>query len=63
MKVQRSVQGFAHDDLYAFLTRDLTATIFQISGDVPSPRVGHVSAFVSRGLEGLPVLARQSGRG
>lgn len=34
-------------DLYSFSTRDLSATLLQTSGEVPSPRVGHASALVS----------------
>lgn len=30
-----------------FSTRDLSATLLQTSGEVPSPRVGHAGALVS----------------
>lgn len=34
------------NDLYLFSTRDLSATLLQTAGEVPSPRVGHASALV-----------------
>lgn len=37
----------ARNDLYMFSTRDLSATLLQTSGEIPSPRVGHASALVS----------------
>src|SRR6266404_4056029 len=43
--------GLVHEsprnDLYVFSTRDLSATLLQTSGEIPSPRVGHASALVS----------------
>lgn len=41
------VQDSARNDLYVFSTRDLSATLLQTSGEVPSPRVGHAGALVS----------------
>ena len=35
------------NDLYSFNTRELSVTLFQTAGEVPSPRVGHASALVS----------------
>lgn len=37
----------ARNDLYLFSTRDLSATLLQTGGEIPSPRVGHASALVS----------------
>jgi len=43
--------GLVHEnvraDMYLFSTRDLTATLLETVGDLPPPRVGHVSALVS----------------
>jgi hypothetical protein len=41
------VREAARNDLYLFSTRDLSATLLQTGGEVPSPRVGHASALVS----------------
>ncbi|KAH8990140.1 hypothetical protein EDB86DRAFT_3065324 [Lactarius hatsudake] len=41
------VHESARNDLYMFSTRDLSATLLQTSGEIPSPRVGHASALVS----------------
>ncbi|KAI0066487.1 hypothetical protein BV25DRAFT_1820444 [Artomyces pyxidatus] len=41
------VHESARNDLYVFSTRDLSATLLQTSGEIPSPRVGHASALVS----------------
>lgn len=41
------VREAARNDLYLFSTRDLSATLIQTTGEVPSPRVGHASAIVS----------------
>ncbi|KAI0275149.1 hypothetical protein BC834DRAFT_965581 [Gloeopeniophorella convolvens] len=41
------VHESARNDLYVFSTRDLSATLLQTSGELPSPRVGHASALVS----------------
>ncbi|KAH7885957.1 hypothetical protein F5I97DRAFT_1808782 [Phlebopus sp. FC_14] len=41
------VRETARNDLYLFNTRDLSATLVQTAGEVPSPRVGHASALVS----------------
>ena len=38
----------ARNDLYQFSTRDLSATLLQACGEIPSPRVGHVSALAGR---------------
>ncbi|KAL4241731.1 hypothetical protein ABKN59_000783 [Abortiporus biennis] len=40
------VRDTVRNDLYLFSTRDLSATLLQTSGEVPSPRVGHASALV-----------------
>lgn len=40
----------ARNDLYLFSTRDLSATLLQTAGEVPSSRVGHASALVSNVL-------------
>lgn len=34
------------NDLYLISTRDLSATLLQTTGEIPSPRVGHASALV-----------------
>ncbi|KAI0324881.1 galactose oxidase [Cubamyces sp. BRFM 1775] len=44
------VQETATNDVYAISVRDLSATLLQTRGDVPSPRVGHASALVARVL-------------
>lgn len=41
------VREAARNDLYLFSTRDLSATLVQTAGEIPSPRVGHASAIVS----------------
>jgi len=41
------VHESARNDLYVFSTRDLSATLLQTSGEIPSPRVGHAAALVS----------------
>jgi hypothetical protein len=41
------VHESARNDLYVFSTRDLSATLLQTSGEVPTPRVGHAGALVS----------------
>jgi Galactose oxidase, central domain len=41
------VRETARNDLYLFSTRDLSATLLQTGGELPSPRVGHASALVS----------------
>ncbi|KAF7981180.1 hypothetical protein HWV62_34967 [Athelia sp. TMB] len=41
------VREAARNDLYLFSTRDLSATLLQTAGEIPSPRVGHASALVS----------------
>ncbi|KAH9046305.1 hypothetical protein EDB84DRAFT_1586938 [Lactarius hengduanensis] len=41
------VHESARNDLYMFSTRDLSATLLQTSGEIPTPRVGHASALVS----------------
>jgi hypothetical protein len=35
------------NDLYVFSTGDISATLLQTSGDVPSPRVGHASVLAN----------------
>ncbi|KAI0285414.1 hypothetical protein BGY98DRAFT_945813 [Russula aff. rugulosa BPL654] len=39
------VHDSARNDLYVFSTRDLSATLLQTSGEIPSPRVGHAGAL------------------
>ena len=41
------VRESVRNDLYSFSTRELSATLLQTAGEVPSPRVGHASALVS----------------
>lgn len=41
------VREAARNDLYLFSSRDLSATLLQTAGELPSPRVGHASALVS----------------
>lgn len=41
------VREAARNDLYLFSIRDLSATLVQTAGEIPSPRVGHASAIVS----------------
>lgn len=41
------VRETARNDLYLFSTRDLSATLVQTAGEIPSSRVGHASAIVS----------------
>jgi len=41
------VREFARNDLYLFSTHDLSATLLQTCGEIPSPRVGHASAIIS----------------
>ncbi|KZT01751.1 uncharacterized protein LAESUDRAFT_730922 [Laetiporus sulphureus 93-53] len=42
--------GLVHDtvrnELYLLSTRDLSATLLQTAGEIPSPRVGHASALI-----------------
>ncbi len=40
------VRETVRNDLYLISTRDLSATLLQTSGEIPSPRVGHASALV-----------------
>jgi len=46
--------GLARDsvrnDLYCINARENMATVWQVQGDIPSPRVGHASALVSNVL-------------
>jgi hypothetical protein len=44
------VRESARNDLFQFSTRDLSATLLQTAGEIPSPRVGHASALVSNVL-------------
>lgn len=39
--------GSSRNDLYSFSTRELSVTLLQTAGEVPSKRVGHASALVS----------------
>ena len=41
------VKDTVRNDLYSLNTRELSATLVQTAGEVPSPRVGHASALVS----------------
>ena len=38
------------NDLYLFSATDLSATLLQTTGEVPSPRVGHASALIGNVL-------------
>jgi hypothetical protein len=38
------------NDLYLLSTRDLSATLLETGGEIPTPRVGHASALVSSTL-------------
>lgn len=40
------VRETVRNDLYLLSVRDLSATLLQTSGEIPSPRVGHASALV-----------------
>ncbi|EMD41957.1 hypothetical protein CERSUDRAFT_110507 [Gelatoporia subvermispora B] len=40
------VRDTVRNDLYLLSTRDLSATLLQTAGEIPSPRVGHASALV-----------------
>ena len=40
------VRETVRNDLYLVSTRDLSATLLQTTGEIPSPRVGHASALV-----------------
>ncbi|TBU34681.1 hypothetical protein BD311DRAFT_746594 [Dichomitus squalens] len=40
------VRETVRNDLYLISTRDLSATLLQTTGEIPSPRVGHASALV-----------------
>ncbi|KDQ63357.1 hypothetical protein JAAARDRAFT_375900 [Jaapia argillacea MUCL 33604] len=44
------VRESVKNDLYLFSARDLSATLLQTGGEVPSPRVGHAAALVSNVL-------------
>jgi N-acetylneuraminic acid mutarotase len=41
------VREAARNDLYLVHARELSATLIQTAGEIPSPRVGHASAIVS----------------
>ncbi|KAJ8487995.1 hypothetical protein ONZ45_g14121 [Pleurotus djamor] len=41
------VHELPRNDLYLFSTTNLSATLLQTGGEIPSPRVGHASALVS----------------
>ena len=40
------VRETVRNDLYLISTKDVSATLLQTSGEIPSPRVGHASALV-----------------
>jgi hypothetical protein len=40
----------ARNDLYVFSSRDLSVTLLQTSGDVPTRRFGHASVFIGEDL-------------
>jgi hypothetical protein len=40
------VHGEVQNDVYLISTRELSATMLQTTGEIPSPRVGHASALV-----------------
>ncbi|KDR85383.1 hypothetical protein GALMADRAFT_1324087 [Galerina marginata CBS 339.88] len=44
------VRESARNDVYLFSTRDNTASLFQTTGQVPSPRMGHACALVANVL-------------
>lgn len=44
------VHGSPSNDLYAFSTRDFSATLLQTSGKAPSPRIAHGAALTSTDL-------------
>jgi len=44
------VHDDASNDLYLISTRDFSTTLLQTSGEVPSPRHGHVAAIASTTL-------------
>ncbi|KAF9076091.1 hypothetical protein BDP27DRAFT_1284823 [Rhodocollybia butyracea] len=44
------VREAARNDLYLVHARELSATLIQTGGEIPSPRVGHASAIVSNVL-------------
>ena len=44
------VREIPRNDLYLVHARELSATLIQTGGEVPSPRVGHASAIVSNVL-------------
>jgi len=44
------VREAARNDLYSFSTRDMTSTLLQTAGELPSARVGHACALVSNVL-------------
>jgi hypothetical protein len=41
------VHNSLFNDLYAISTRDLSATLLQTRGEIPSPRVGHATVLIS----------------
>jgi Galactose oxidase, central domain len=45
-----SVHGCASSDLYVLSTRDLSTTLLQTSGDVPTPRYSHGAALIGTTL-------------
>jgi hypothetical protein len=44
------VRDEVRNDLYCISSRDQSACLWQVQGDIPSPRVGHASALVSNVL-------------
>jgi N-acetylneuraminic acid mutarotase len=44
------VKEAPRNDLYLFSAKELSATLLQTTGEVPSPRVGHASAVISNVL-------------
>ena len=44
------VHESASNDLYVFSTRDLSTTLLETRGEIPSPRVGHAGALASDDL-------------
>ena len=44
------VHGCASSDLYVFSTRDFSTTLWQTSGEVPTPRAAHGAALIGTTL-------------
>ncbi|KAE9404374.1 galactose oxidase [Gymnopus androsaceus JB14] len=44
------VRGAARNDLYLLHARELSATLLQTAGEIPSPRIRHTSAIINNAL-------------